>query len=173
MGYLPQQVDLLSGTVRDNISRFRLDARDEEVIEAAMVAGCHDLILRLPEAYNTEIGMGGTYLSAGQRQRVGLARALFRSPNFIVLDEPNANLDAPGDEALQQAILAMKTRGATVVVIAHRPAAIQHCNKIMVIDGGEMKTFGPASEILPKLRPQTAGTATAVVRAIKGTDPNG
>ncbi len=161
MGYLPQQVDLLAGTVRDNIARFRPDATDEEVIEAAQAAGCHDLILRLPEHYMTEVGAGGTYLSAGQRQRVGLARALFGRPNFVVLDEPNANLDQPGETALQHAIDGLKARKATVIIIAHRPNAIQHCTKLLVLDNGEVRLFGPTQEVLAKIRP---GPSAAVVR---------
>jgi PrtD family type I secretion system ABC transporter len=169
MGYLPQQVDLLSGTVRDNISRFRPNATDEDVVAAAKAAECHDLILHLPEGYQTDVGTAGAYLSAGQRQRIGLARALFGKPNFIVLDEPNSNLDAAGDEALQAAILNLKERGATVVIIAHRPAAIQHCNMLLVIDGGEMKAFGPSAEVLAKLRQGQTNS----VRTIRGVDSNG
>jgi ABC-type protease/lipase transport system fused ATPase/permease subunit len=169
MGYLPQQVDLLSGTVRDNIARFRADASDEDVVAAARAAECHDLILHLPEGYQTDVGAAGAYLSAGQRQRIGLARALFGKPNFIVLDEPNSNLDAAGDEALQAAILNLKERGATVVIIAHRPAAIQHCTMLLVIDGGEMKAFGPAAEVLAQLRQGQNNS----VRTIRGVDSNG
>jgi ATP-binding cassette, subfamily C, bacterial exporter for protease/lipase len=144
--------------VRDNIARFRTDATDEDVIEAAQAAGCHDLIMRLTDNYMTDVGTGGTYLSAGQRQRVGLARALFGRPNFVVLDEPNANLDQPGEAALQQAIQGLKARKATVIVIAHRPNAIQHCSKLMVLDNGEMRLFGPAQEVLAKIRPGPAPT---------------
>ncbi len=161
MGYLPQQVDLLSGSVRDNIARFSADATDAEVIEAAQAAGCHEIIMRLPQNYMTEAGAGGAYLSAGQRQRVGLARALFRNPNFVVLDEPNANLDQQGDTALQTAIQSLKARGATVIIVAHRPAAIEQCNKLIVLDNGEIKLFGPAAEVLAKIRP---GAPASIVR---------
>ncbi|MBU2082752.1 MAG: type I secretion system permease/ATPase [Alphaproteobacteria bacterium] len=153
IGYLPQQTDLMAGTVRDNIARFDRQAEPGTIIAAAEAAACHDLILRLPDGYDTEIGTGGAYLSAGQRQRVGLARALFGEPNFVVLDEPNSNLDGPGDEALQKAILGLKARGATTILIAHRPNAILHCNKLMVLDGGEIRAFGPRDEVLGKITP--------------------
>lgn len=166
IGYLPQQADLLSGTIRDNIARFRDDAAPEAVISAAQAAGCHEMILRLPKGYDTEIGLGGAYLSAGQRQRVGLARALFGDPNLIILDEPNSNLDGPGEQALQSAIAAAKARSATVIIIAHRPNAIVHCTKLMVLDDGRIREFGPADEVLAKVLPKQA----SVVRHIRPGD---
>jgi len=156
IGFLPQQADLLAGTVRDNIARFRDDALPEAVIAAAQSAGCHEMILRLANGYDTDIGLGGAYLSAGQRQRIGLARALFGDPNLIILDEPNSNLDGPGEQALQSAIAAAKARGATVIIIAHRPNAIVHCTKLMVIDDGKIREFGPAEEVLAKVMPKPA-----------------
>ena len=168
IGYLPQQVDLMSGTIRDNISRFRSDATDEQVLAAAEAAGCHELILRLEDGYDTEIGMNGAYLSAGQRQRVGLARALFGGPRFVVLDEPNSNLDAPGDEALQAAIQSLKTSGVTTIIIAHRPNAIVHCNKLLVLESGEIRAFGLRDEVLSKIMPKPAN-----VRTIRAGDANG
>ncbi|HRK69246.1 MAG TPA: ATP-binding cassette domain-containing protein, partial [Hyphomonas sp.] len=170
IGYLPQQADLLSGTVRDNIARFQDEASPEAIISAAQAAGCHDMILRLPKGYDTEIGLGGAYLSAGQRQRIGLARALFGNPNLIILDEPNSNLDGPGEQALQSAIAAAKARGATVIIIAHRPNAIVHCTKLMVIDEGRIREFGPAEDVLAKVMPRQA----SVVRHIRpGDSSNG
>lgn len=162
IGYLPQQADLLSGTVRDNIGRFRDDASPEAIITAAQAAGCHEMILRLPSGYDTDIGLGGAYLSAGQRQRIGLARALFGNPNLIILDEPNSNLDGPGEQALQSAIAAAKARGATVIIIAHRPNAIVHCTKLMVIDDGKIREFGPADEVLAKVLPKSAGNVRTI-----------
>ncbi len=164
IGYLPQQADLLSGSVRDNIARFREDAAPEAIIAAAQAAGCHDMILRLPQGYDTEIGLGGAYLSAGQRQRIGLARALFGNPNLIILDEPNSNLDGPGELALQSAIAAAKARGATVVIIAHRPNAIVHCTKLMVLDDGKVREFGPADEVLAKVLPKPGATNVRTIR---------
>jgi len=162
IGYLPQQADLLSGTVRDNIARFRDDASPEAIITAAQAAGCHEMILRLPAGYDTDIGLGGAYLSAGQRQRIGLARALFGDPNLIILDEPNSNLDGPGEQALQSAIAAAKARGATVIIIAHRPNAIVHCTKLMVIDDGKIREFGTADEVLAKVLPKPAGNVRTI-----------
>ena len=169
LGYLPQQVDLMSGTVRENIARFDSNAEPERIIAAAKAAACHDMILRLANGYDTEIGAGGAYLSAGQRQRIGLARALFGEPNLVVLDEPNSNLDAPGDEALQTAILGLKARGATTIMIAHRPNAIIHCNKLLVLDGGEMRAFGPRDEVLSKIMPKPSAPN---VRTIRPSDAN-
>ena len=168
LGYLPQQVDLLSGSVRDNIGRFREDAAPEAIIAAAQAAGCHDMILRLPNGYDTEIGLGGAYLSAGQRQRIGLARALFGDPMLIVLDEPNANLDGPGELALQTAIAAAKARGATVIIIAHRPNAIVHCTKLMVLDEGRIREFGPADEVLAKVLPKPGAANVRTIRPGEG-----
>ena len=151
IGYLPQQVDLLAGTVQENIARFSDNADSNAVIAAAKEASCHELILGLPNGYDSEIGAGGAYLSAGQRQRIGLARALFGNPKLVVLDEPNSNLDGPGDEALNMAIANLKKRGATTLIIAHRPNAIVHCNKVVVLDKGQVKAFGPRDEILASL----------------------
>lgn len=152
IGYLPQRVDLFAGTVRENISRFDSNAQPEAIIAAAMAANCHELILRLPDAYDTEIGQAGAYLSDGQRQRIGLARALYGNPALVVLDEPNSNLDGEGEAALQGAIKGLKQRGASVLIIAHRPNAITHCDKLMVLNNGEIKQFGPRDEVLAELR---------------------
>jgi PrtD family type I secretion system ABC transporter len=162
IGYLPQQADLLAGSVRDNICRFRDDAAPEAIIAAAQAAGCHEMILRLASGYDTDIGLGGAYLSAGQRQRIGLARALFGNPNLIILDEPNSNLDGPGEIALQAAIASAKARSATVIIIAHRPNAIVHCTKLMVIDDGKVREFGPADEVLAKVLPKTASNVRTI-----------
>ncbi len=170
IGYLPQQTDLLSGTVRENISRFSDDPDPADVIAAAQIAACHEMILRLPEGYDTEIGAGGAYLSAGQRQRIGLARALFGNPNFVVLDEPNSNLDGPGEEALKQALIALRERKATTIIVAHRPSAISDCNKLLVLDEGQTRLFGPRDEVLQKILPQRA---KATVLPLRPGESNG
>jgi PrtD family type I secretion system ABC transporter len=148
IGYLPQSLELLSGTVRDNIARLDPAASDEAVIAAARLAGVHDMITALPRGYGTELGHGVQPLSGGQIQRIGLARALYGQPKFIVLDEPNSNLDAIGDEALSRAILALREAGATLVVMAHRPSAIAAVNKVLVLQNGQAVHFGPRDEVL-------------------------
>lgn len=148
IGYLPQDLQLFDGTVAENISRFREDAEPEKIIEAAKLADVHDMIVALPEGYNTMIGRSGRSLSAGQRQRLALARALYNNPFLVVLDEPNSNLDAIGESALTNAIKAMREKGSIVVVIAHRPSAIATVDKILCLKDGKMAGFGPKEEVL-------------------------
>jgi ATP-binding cassette, subfamily C, type I secretion system permease/ATPase len=155
IGYLPQDTELFAGSIRDNIARFRGDVSDEEVVTAAQLAGVHDLILRLPKGYETEVGDSGHTLSAGQRQRVGLARAMLGRPAFIVLDEPNASLDAEGEEALMQAIDAMKTNGATVVIISHKPSVFRAADKMLVLREGRIELFGPRDQVMNRLMKPT------------------
>lgn len=150
IGYLPQDIELFQGTVAENISRFEDDAEDEAIIEAAHHAGVHNIILQLNDGYDTEIGPHGAALSAGQRQRIGLARALYKKPFLIVLDEPNSNLDADGDLALAKAVQSARQRGAIVVVVAHRPSAITQVNKILVLAEGKQKSFGLKEDVLQK-----------------------
>lgn len=153
IGYLPQDIELFFGSVAENISRFTAEATSEEVIAAAQAAGAHELILSLPDGYETNIGDFGRTLSAGQRQRIGLARALFRDPVLVVLDEPNSNLDADGDAALARAIRRLKERGATTVIVAHRPSAIAFVDKLLMLSEGEMKAFGDRDAVLTKIAP--------------------
>ncbi len=157
-GYLPQDVELFAGSVRDNIARFG-PAEDAEVIGAAQMAGCHELILQLPKGYDTPIGTGGATLSGGQRQRIGLARALFRLPRLIVLDEPNASLDNEGELALAQAIGRAREAGSTIVMISHRPSALAGADQLAVMVDGQLQHFGPREEVLARIQPQPKAPA--------------
>ncbi len=154
IGYLPQVVDLFSGSIAQNISRFHPDATSEAIIEAATAARVHDLILSFPQGYDTPVGELGSRLSAGQRQRIGLARALYGNPFLIVLDEPNSNLDAVGDEALTASLLTARARGAIVIVVAHRPSAIASVNKLLYLQNGMQAKFGPKAEVLKEITVQ-------------------
>jgi len=155
IGYLPQDTELFAGSIRDNIARFRHDVTDEEVVTAAQLAGVHELILRLPKGYETDVGDDGHTLSAGQRQRVGLARTMLGSPAFIVLDEPNASLDAEGEDALLKAIDAMKSKGATVVIISHKPSVFRAADKMLVLREGRIELFGPRDQVMNRLMKPT------------------
>ena len=154
IGYLPQGVELFDGTVGENIARFEPDASSEKILAAAKAAGVHDLIVHLPEGYETRIGEGGGGLSAGQRQRVGLARALYGDPFLVVLDEPNSNLDAEGEAALTQAIIGVRERRGIVIVVAHRPSALAGVDHVLVMANGRVQAFGPRDEVLRKTTKQ-------------------
>ena len=161
VGYLPQDVELFSGTARDNIARFYEDATDADVVEAAQLAGAHPLILSLPNGYETELGDGGVGLSAGQRQRIGLARALLGAPAFVVLDEPNANLDAEGENARLAAMATMKARGQTLVIVSHKPNVFRNADKMLVLRDGKLEMYGPREKVLARILPQPARTVEA------------
>jgi ATP-binding cassette subfamily C protein len=161
VGYLPQEVMLLSGTIEDNIARFDRKPDPDAVIRAAKRANVHDLILQLPDGYNTRIGAGGIELSGGQKQRLALARALYGDPVLIVLDEPNANLDADGEAALNATLVEVREAGAIVIVVAHRPSAIKTMNLLLYVRDGRQVACGPKAEMLAKL-----GMAGAAERAV-------
>jgi ATP-binding cassette, subfamily C, bacterial exporter for protease/lipase len=148
IGYLPQTLEMLPGTIAENISRFNPQAQDKVIIEAAQIAGVHEMILALPGGYGTQIGTAGQPLSGGQIQRLGLARAIYGIPRLIVLDEPNSNLDGGGDDALSAAILTLRARGSVVVVMAHRPSVIHAVNKVMILHKGTIAHFGNKEEII-------------------------
>jgi ATP-binding cassette subfamily C protein len=168
IGYLPQDVELFAGTVAQNISRFDPDAPSEAIIAAAKAAGVHDMIVRLAEGYETQVGEGGAVLSAGQRQRIALARALYRDPFLVVLDEPNSNLDGEGDNALTQAIAGVRKRGGIVIVVAHRRSALAAIDQVLLLQQGRQQALGPRDEILAKIgRPQQS-VAPAPMAAAAG-----
>ena len=151
LGYLPQEAELFAGTVGENIARFEPDAAPEAVIAAAQAAGIHQMVLRLPQGYDTRIGEGGAGLSSGQRQRVGLARALYRDPFLVILDEPNANLDAEGENALTRAILGVRARGGICIVVAHRPSALAALDLVLMMADGRAQAFGPKDEVFKRV----------------------
>jgi ABC-type protease/lipase transport system fused ATPase/permease subunit len=160
IGYLPQEIALFDGTVAENIARFDDDARSDAILQAAQVAGAHDMIVGLPDGYSTRIGEGGMSLSAGQRQRIGLARAVFGSPFLVVLDEPNANLDADGETALTRAIERLRNDGCIVVVVSHRASALSALNMAAVMYDGRMIAFGPREDIFARVAPAARRPAT-------------
>jgi ATP-binding cassette subfamily C exporter for protease/lipase len=153
VGYLPQTVELFPGTISQNIARMR-QADDTMVIEAAMLADVHEMILRLPDGYDTDVGAHGHRLSGGQKQRIGLARALFGEPALIVLDEPNSNLDAAGEQALQRALVKLKERGRTVLIVAHQPSTLRTADKVLVLKEGRVAAFGERNKVLQALMRQ-------------------
>jgi ATP-binding cassette subfamily C protein len=162
IGYLPQDVELFFGSVAQNIARHEPDASSDAVVAAATAAGVHDMIVRLPEGYETQIGDSGTVLSAGQRQRIALARALYKDPFLVVLDEPSSNLDAEGDKALTDAIMGVRKRGGIAIVIAHRRSALAAVDLVLALAQGRAQAFGPRDEVLAKLfKPQQPAPAAA------------
>jgi PrtD family type I secretion system ABC transporter len=156
VGYLPQDIGLFAGTVRENIARFG-DASIEQVIEAAKLTGIHDMILELPRQYDTPLGPGGVGLSGGQRQRLALARALLGQPSLVVLDEPNANLDGAGEQALKTALLALKAQGATIIVVTHRQTILEIVDRLMFVRGGRMEALGPPDGVYDYIKANLLG----------------
>jgi ATP-binding cassette subfamily C protein len=171
IGYLPQDVELFAGTVAQNIARFEEPPDPAAVVAAAQAAGVHELVINLADGYETQVGDHGSALSGGQAQRIALARALYRDPFLVVLDEPNSNLDSEGDEALTRAILGVRERGGIVAVVAHRPSAIAGVDYILVMAKGRQQQFGPKEEILSKVlkAPAAPPRALKVVPEVGGS----
>jgi len=152
IGYLPQDVTLFDGSIKDNIARLDPQAKDEAIVEASKRAGVHEMILQMPNGYDTVIGNSHFILSGGQVQRIALARALYGDPKLLVLDEPNANLDTDGDKALTAAIAGSRERGNTVIVMTHRPSAIAAVDMILMLRAGQVEEFGPKSEVIKRIQ---------------------
>jgi ATP-binding cassette subfamily C protein EexD len=150
IGYLPQDIELFEGTISQNICRFN-EVDSEKVVEAAQKAGVHEMILRLPDGYDTRIGAGGATLSGGQRQRIGFARAIYDNPVLVVLDEPNSNLDDQGEAALVNSIKLLKENNTTVVIVTHRPSILQVTTKLAVVKQGTLELYGATNEVLQKI----------------------
>jgi ATP-binding cassette subfamily C protein len=150
-GYLPQEVELFPGTIRDNVCRMRADLSDDKVYCACQLAGVHDMIAHLPNGYETVLERSGAPLSGGQKQRIALARAFFGEPAFVVLDEPNSNLDAAGEVALSETLQRARQLGVTTVVITQRPALLNVVDRVLILRGGRAEAFGPPKEVLRRI----------------------
>ena len=164
VGYLPQDVQLFPASIKANIARMRTDTTDAAIFEAAEMADVHSMISEFPQGYETQVAMDGSPLSGGQKQRIGLARAFFDNPRLVVLDEPNSNLDTPGERALAKALKSAKDKEITVVAITQRPSLLKSVDKIMVLKNGTVQALGKRDEIMPMILPQ---------RSPAGTPPNG
>jgi PrtD family type I secretion system ABC transporter len=171
VGYLPQEVELFAGTAAQNIARFEPDAPPDLIIAAAKKAGVHDLILHLPDGYDTDLGENGAMLSAGQRQRVALARALYRDPFLLLLDEPDSNLDPDGEQALMQVITDVRTRGGIVIVVTHRKTLLSRVSHLMVLKNGQQQSFGPRDEVWKALQDAQGNPSKGNVTANPKPDP--
>jgi ATP-binding cassette subfamily C protein len=165
IGYLPQEVSLLDATIEENIARFEPNPDFEKVIEAARAAGVHDMIVKMPDGYRTQLGPQGTALSAGQRQRLGLARALYGNPFIVIMDEPNSNLDGEGEAALTEAINGINARGGIAIVVAHRPSAISAVEMLAIVQNGRMVAFGRKEDVMNTALHPTAGPVPDAMRS--------
>ncbi|WP_137888978.1 type I secretion system permease/ATPase [Pseudomonas sp. 2FE] len=167
LGYLPQDIELFDGTIAENIARFG-EVDSLKVIEAARLAGIHEMVLNFPKGYDTPLGIGGLGLSGGQKQRIGLARALYGQPALLVLDEPNSNLDEAGEAALVRAVSTLKAAGSTVVLVTHRPSILGVVDKLLLLKDGAQQLFGPRDQVLKALMPPTAVVNTTAESASQG-----
>lgn len=173
LGYLPQDVSLFDGSIAQNIARFDPKANSETVIAAAKAAGVYDMIVQFSDGFDTKVGEQGSVLSAGQRQRIALARALYGEPFLVVLDEPNSNLDADGEAALTKAISGVRARGGIAIVIAHRPSALTAVDQVLVMGNGQMQAFGPKDEVLKKTTARPATATPQPMRLLIGGEETG
>ncbi len=171
-GYLPQEVELFPGTITQNICRMRDDLSDASIYEAATLTGIHDMVCQLPHGYETQLERGGAPLSGGQKQRIALARAFFGNPSLVVLDEPNSNLDAAGEQALAETIARAKERRVTVVVVTLRPALLHNVDKVLIVRAGRVEAFGPPGEVLHRLV-RTGGAERSLTSLANRNDKGG
>jgi ATP-binding cassette subfamily C protein len=172
-GYLPQEVELFPGTIKENVCRMRSDLPDSKIYEAAQMSEVHEMISYLPNGYETVLERSGAPLSGGQKQRIALARAFFGGPALVVLDEPNSNLDAAGEQALADTLKRAKAKKITVIVVTQRPSVLNSVDKLLILKSGRIDVFGPASEVLHRLvrtaKPQAAPAAPETEPVASGT----
>jgi len=160
IGYLPQGIELFGGSIKQNIARMAEEVDPDHVVAAAKMSNAHEMILKFPDGYETDIGVGGSNLSGGQKQRIGLARAFYGNPKLVILDEPNANLDVAGEEALSNALKHAKEKKISVIVISHRPSVLTVVDKVLVVQEGKIAAYGSAKDIMAQMniaRPETKG----------------
>jgi ATP-binding cassette, subfamily C, bacterial exporter for protease/lipase len=171
IGYLPQSFEFIPGTIAENISRFEPGAKDDNIVAAALLAGVHEMILSFPQGYDTVVDAAISPLTGGQRQRIALARAVYKMPKLVVLDEPNSNLDADGDEALGRTIVALRNQGSVVIVMTHRPSAIAAVDKILMLRDGRMIDFGPKQEVINRVAQAAQQAAPSAPQMLQRLQP--